>query len=98
MSISAVSGLTSPSPLSASSQKPPVARSPAEEFLALAEKSPAERMRALILGKMGLTEEQLQAMDAEDRKKIEEKIREEIKQQVENGVEKRTGLITDISA
>lgn len=98
MSIAVSPALSMPSLGAASAIRPAGARSPAEEFLELAQKSPAERMRDLILGKMRLTEEQLQAMDAESRKKIEEKIKEEIKKQVENSIEKRNGLITDISA
>ena len=96
MSLSIPSNFSMPSPLAASGQKPKE-RTPAEEFLELQQKSPAERMRDLILGKMGLTEEQLQAMDADTRKKIEEKIKEEIKKQVENSIEKQTGVITDLS-
>jgi TPP-dependent pyruvate/acetoin dehydrogenase alpha subunit len=96
MSLSISPALSMPSLAAASGQKPRE-KSPAEEFLELTEKSPAERMRALILGKMGLTEEELQAMDSEARMKIEEKIKEEIKKQVEHSIEKRTGVITDLS-
>ncbi len=95
MSLTIPSNFSMPS-LGASGPKPK-ATTPAEEFLEYQKKSPAERMRDMILGKMGMTEEQLQAMDAADRKKIEEKIREEIKKLVENSVEKKTGVITDLS-
>jgi hypothetical protein len=85
-----------PSTPAASGQKPKD-KTPAEEFLQYQQKSPAERMRDMILGKMGLTEEQLEGMSVEERKKIEEKIKEEIKKLVEKDIEKKTGMITDIS-
>jgi TPP-dependent pyruvate/acetoin dehydrogenase alpha subunit len=97
VSLSIPSTFSMPALGAASASKPAGARSPADEFLALAQKSPAERMRDLILGKMGLTEQQLQAMDTESRKKIEEKIKEEIKKIVENSVEERTGMLIDLS-
>jgi hypothetical protein len=60
--------------------------------------TPAQKMRAAILGSMGLTEEQLKAMDPKERQKVEEKIKEIIKQKVEQAVEKKTGAIVDIKA
>ncbi len=71
-----------------------------DEFLKFQSKSPAEKMRAMILAKLGVTEEQVKAMSAEDRKKIEDKIQEMIKQQVQNDIGKKgqTGLVADILA
>jgi predicted HTH transcriptional regulator len=71
-----------------------------DEFLKFQSKSPAEKMRAMILAKLGVTEEQVKAMSTEDRKKIEDKIQEMIKQQVQNDIGKKgqTGLVADILA
>ena len=71
-----------------------------DEFLNFQAKSPAEKMRAMILAKLGVTEEQVKAMSTEDRKKIEDKIQEMIKQQVQNDIGKKgqTGLVADILA
>jgi ABC-type transporter MlaC component len=60
--------------------------------------TPAARLHAEMLGQLGLTEDQFKAMSPADQQKIEDKIRELIKQQAEKSSEKRTGLITDISA
>jgi len=66
------------------------------DFMAYAHMTPAEKMRAAILGNMGLTEEQLRAMDPKERQKIEDKIKALIRQQVEQSVEKKTGLAVDL--
>src|ERR1700741_518048 len=49
-----------------------------EQFLNYARMSPGERMRASILGSMGLTEDDLSAMSAADRQKVEDKIKQMI--------------------
>ncbi len=59
-----------------------------EEFLAFTSMSWEEKVRAMILQSMGLKEEDLAAMSAEDLEKIEQKIREKI----EAEVEKKTGM------
>ncbi|MCI5049724.1 MAG: hypothetical protein MRY32_05265 [Rickettsiales bacterium] len=56
---------------------------PKEVFMDFMNKTPAERMRAIILKEMGLTEESLAAKSAEDRKKIEDKIAQTIKERIE---------------
>jgi hypothetical protein len=66
------------------------------DFLAFQHMTPAEKMRAMILGSMGLTEDQLKAMDPKERAKVEEKIKALIRQQVEQSVEKKTGLAVDL--
>jgi hypothetical protein len=77
----------------------PATPSAAEQALNdYAKMTPAQKMRAAILGSMGLTEEQLKAMDPKERQKIEEKIKEIIKEKVEQAVEKKTGLAVDIKA
>lgn len=59
-------------------------------------KTPAERMRAQILGEMGITEEELAALPPEERRKIEEKItammRERFEEQTRKQMEKSAGL------
>ena len=74
------------------------APSPKEEFLEFARMTPAQKMRAQILGAMGLTEDDLRAMDDKERLQIEERIKEMIKEQVENDATKKTGVIVDVTA
>jgi len=47
---------------------------------------------------LGITEDQFKAMSPADQQKGEEKVQWMIKQQVQNSGDKRTGMITDISA
>lgn len=56
------------------------APSAVDEFLEFASKTTEEKMRAMILQGMGVTEEEVAAMSPEDRAKIEEKIRERIQE------------------
>ena len=64
-----------------------------DDFLDFAQKTPAEQMRAMILADMGLTEEQLAALDAKTRAEIEEKIRIQIESKVRQEIEKKSGTI-----
>ena len=59
--------------------------------------SPAERLYDAILGQLGLTKDEVNAMDPEAKKAVEEKIQQMIKQEAERSNDKRTGLIADIS-
>lgn len=59
-----------------------------DEFLKFAEMSAEEKMRYLILQKMGVTEEELAAMSPEARAKIEQKIKEAIEASLKNNREK----------
>jgi ABC-type transporter MlaC component len=68
-----------------------------QQFLEYAKMTPAERLHAQMLGRLGLTEDQFKAMSPADQQKIEDKIREMIKQQVANGTNTPTGVITDKS-
>lgn len=68
-----------------------------DEFLGYMQKTPAERMREAILGELGVTEEELRNMDAQERAKIEEKIRETILEKVKETAEKNTGMIVDMA-
>ncbi len=85
---------TSTSPASAGVQ----AQSPADWLMNFAKMTPAQQMRATILAKMGLTEQDLANMDAKTRQKVEDKIKEEIKREVANNTEKKTGVIVDLKA
>jgi hypothetical protein len=73
-------------------------KSAKDEFLDYAKMTPAEKMRAAMLGKLGVTEEQLKAMSPEERKKVEDKIKDMIKQQVENDPQMKKGSILDVKA
>lgn len=53
-----------------------------DKFMKYQEMSPAEKIRASYLAAHGLTEEDVAAMDADTRKKIEEMILEEIKRKL----------------
>ncbi|PZQ45864.1 MAG: hypothetical protein DI551_06250 [Micavibrio aeruginosavorus] len=60
-----------------------------DEFLDFTGKSWDEKIRAMILGSMGLEEEDLANMTPEEREKIEAKIKEKIDQEIE----KKTGMM-----
>lgn len=74
------------------------AKSARDEFLDYARMSPAEKMRAAMLARLGLKEEDVKAMSAEDRKAVEDKIAKMIKEQVEADPDKRPGKIMDLTA
>lgn len=98
--LSKINAATAIKPAAASSD--PLAATPAktakDEFLDYAKMTPAQKMRAAMLGKLNVTEEQLKAMTPEERKKVEDKIKDMIKQQVENDPKMKTGSILDVSA
>jgi|GEM_PF-6471102 len=58
------------------------------EFLEIAKKSPAERIRDQILKAKGLTEEDVEAMSPEKREALEKEIADIIKDKIEEGVKK----------
>lgn len=71
-------------PTAADEKERPASTSKAsEDFRAWMAKSPAEKMRQAILHRMGLTEEELEALPPEERAKIEEQIAKEIQQEIE---------------
>jgi hypothetical protein len=88
--------------ISASTSSPVGETSAKDEFLKFQAMTPAQKMRAMMLAKLGVTEEQLKAMSPEDRKKVEDKMKDMIKQQVQNDPDKKkggnTGLVADILA
>lgn len=79
---------------SQSSSKPAV--DPVQDFLNFVGKTPAEQMRAQILHSLGVTEDQLKAMDPKERAKVEEKIKETVREKVQEATEKKTGVAVDI--
>lgn len=58
-----------------------------KDFLEYMDKTPEERWREKILADMGLTEESLKELPAEEQQKIEEKIREIIEAKTKEGIE-----------
>ena len=104
MSISSI-GSSSPyagayAGLNASSNSPVGETSAKDEFLKFQAMTPAQKMRAMMLSKLGVTEEELKAMSPEERKKIEDKLKDMIKQQVQSDPEKKgdKGLVADVLA
>lgn len=74
----------------------PSGNSVSDEFLKRAKMSLAEQIRAQILESLGLSEEDLKAMDADQRKAVEDDIRQAIERAM--GVEKqRENAATDIA-
>lgn len=76
------------------------AKTAKDEFLEYQNMTPAQKMRAAMLAKLGVTEEQLKAMSPEDRQKVEQQMKDMIKEQV-MGDEKnkeKTGSIVDFKA
>lgn len=67
-------------------------KDPTETFLEFASKTPAEKMRAMVLGEMGLTEEDLRNLSAEDRAALEAKIQIRIEAKVKQEIEKKSGF------
>jgi hypothetical protein len=86
--------------VSASTASPIGETSAKDEFLKFQAMTPAQKMRAMMLAKLGLTEDDVKAMSPEDRKKVEDKLKEMIKQQVQNDPERKDhkGLVANIMA
>jgi hypothetical protein len=74
------------------------ANSIVQQFLQYANMTPAQRMFAQMLNKLGITQDQFNAMSPAEQQKVEQKIQQMIKQQVQDSGDKQTGVITDISA
>ncbi|MBN2751874.1 MAG: hypothetical protein JXQ84_04125 [Rhodospirillaceae bacterium] len=66
-----------------------------QDFLDYMDMDPMERMRAQILGGMGMTEDQLAALPPEERKKIEDKIRQIIEEMVRREAAEKTAESTE---
>ncbi len=50
-----------------------------------------------MLNKLGLTEDQYNALDPATKQKVDDEIRQMIKQQMQGNNDKRTGMIADVS-
>lgn len=84
MSITAIGSSPAYGGISAQAASPAGETSAKDEFLKFQAMTPAQKMRAMMLAKLGLTEDDVKAMSPEDRKKVEDKIKAMIKQQVQN--------------
>jgi hypothetical protein len=60
--------------------------------------TPAQRLHAQMLAKLGLTEDQFKAMSPADQQKVNDQIAQMIKKQMGDSNDTRTGLITDKTA
>lgn len=99
--LSKINAATAAKPATSTSSDPLAAgpaKSAKDEFMDYAQMTPAQKMRAAMLGKLGVTEEELKAMSPEERKKVEDKIKDMIKQQVENDPKMKKGSLLDVKA
>jgi hypothetical protein len=96
--VSPASSLGAQSSQSSTSLSAKAAKTSAQQFLAYANMTPAQRLHAQMLAKLGLTEDQFKAMSPADQQKVEDKIRDMIKKQLSESNDTRTGMITDKSA
>jgi nitric oxide reductase activation protein len=100
MSVSSVS----PGPsLGASSQSSAslnakAAKTAAQQFQEYASMTPAQRLHAEMLAKLGLTEDQFKALPPAQQQKVNEQIADMIKKQMANNNDTRPGMITDKTA
>jgi hypothetical protein len=98
--LSKINAATAAKPATSSSD--PLAAGPAksakDEFMDYAKLTPAQKMRAAMLAKMGVTEEQMKAMSPEERQKIEDELKKQIKEQVQNDPDMKKGSLLDVKA
>lgn len=98
--LSKINAATAAKPATSSSD--PLAAVPAksakDEFMDYAKLTPAQKMRAAMLAKMGVTEEQMKAMSPEERQKIEDELKKQIKEQVQNDPDMKKGSLLDVKA
>jgi hypothetical protein len=80
------------------SAKATAGKSAEQAFLDTVGESPAERMFNAMLGQLGLTEEEYQAMDPAEQQKVAQKIQEMIEQQVEKDGNAQPGMVLDKTA
>jgi hypothetical protein len=97
-SVSPASSLAGLSSQSSTSLSAKAAKTAAQQFQEYASMTPAQRLHAEMLAKLGLTEDQFKAMSPADQQKVEAKIADMIKKQMSDNNDKRTGMITDKSA
>jgi hypothetical protein len=87
-----------PGSQSATSLSAKPASTAAQQFQQYASMTPAERLHAQMLAKLGITEDQFKAMSPADQQKVEDKIRDMVKKQLADNNDTRPGMITDKSA
>jgi ABC-type transporter MlaC component len=92
------SGSSASSSSGSSAASEPATDPAVQKFLEYAKMTPAERLHAQMLAKLGLTEQQFKALSPADQQKINDKIREMIKKQLAGSSDTRTGMITDKTA
>jgi hypothetical protein len=95
-SSSAAPAATSASSSSALDASP--AKTAAQQFEQWAKMTPAQRLHAEMLAKLGLTEDQFKALPPSQQQKINDEIAQMIKKQMGDTNDTRTGLITDKTA
>jgi nitric oxide reductase activation protein len=98
-----VSSVPPASSLGASSQSSTslsakAAKTAAQQFQEYASMTPAQRLHAEMLAKLGLTEDQFKALPPAQQQKVEEQITDMIKKQMANNNDTRPGMITDRTA
>ena len=74
------------------------AKTAAQQFEQWANMTPAQRLHAEMLAKLGLTEDQFKALPPAQQQKINDEIAQMIKKQMGDSNDTRTGLITDKTA
>ncbi len=74
------------------------AKTAAQQFQQWANMTPAQRLHAEMLAKLGLTEDQFKALPPAQQQKINDQIAQMIKKQMGDTNDTRTGLITDKTA
>lgn len=92
--LGALSSLMSSKPLSNGLQSTE-AKSAEQKFLDTVGETPAQRMFNAMLGQLGLTEEEYQAMDPAEQQKVAQKIQEMIERQMEKGGNAEPGMVLD---
>jgi ABC-type transporter MlaC component len=70
----------------------------AQQFEQWANMTPAQRVHAEMLAKLGLTEDQLKALSPDQQQKMNDQIAQMIKKQMGDNNDTRTGLIADKTA
>jgi len=90
--------LAAASSQSSTSLSAKAAKTAAQQFLAYANMTPAQRLHAEMLAKLGLTEDQFKALPPAQQQKVEQQITDMIKKQMADNNDTRTGMITDKTA
>jgi ABC-type transporter MlaC component len=89
---------SSSAPQSSTALNAKAAKTAAQQFEEYASMTPAQRLHAEMLAKLGLTEDQFKALSPAQQQKINDQIAQMIKKQIGDSNDTRTGLITDKTA